>query len=98
MSIARKAAGNARTPAAWAMAAISLVAACGGHKASSEDGGVAIEPVAECREYEDTLKTCFHRDTKFASQPGLLPKTDADRVRIGTLCSENVRRLKTACR
>ena len=92
-------AGDAHAPVGWTMAAVALIAACGGHRASSEgSGGVPIEPVAECREYEDALKTCFQRDTGFASQPDLLPKTDADRVRLGALCAENLQRLKRACR
>jgi hypothetical protein len=73
---------------------VVALAACGGRKGSE----AKPEPVTECVQYEDTLKTCMHRDTGFARQPSLLPTTDADRVRIAAICAEDLRRLQIACR
>ena len=82
----------------WATVALLALAACGGRTPSGDSGAAPPQPVAECVQYEGALKTCFHRDSAFASQPGLLPQTDADRDRIRAMCAENLRRLTTACR
>jgi hypothetical protein len=71
---------------------LCLVCACGGgHK----DNG---EPVAECRQYEAALDSCYHRDSGFAEQPAVIPKTKQDRDRIRELCLANLARIKAACR
>jgi hypothetical protein len=56
------------------------------------------EPVPECVQYEAKMSACFHRDSGFASQPSLIPKTDADRDRIREICLTNLERLQVACR
>jgi hypothetical protein len=56
------------------------------------------EAIAECVQYETALKTCFHRDTGFASQEALIPKSESDRERLRILCTENLHRLGTGCR
>jgi hypothetical protein len=78
--------------------AVVVFAGCGGHKDASQSETGALEPIAECKAYEDELRTCFHRETSFASQPDLLAKTDADRARVRALCADNIGRLKKACR
>jgi hypothetical protein len=72
------------------LAAISLVWGC--------NANVKPEPVRECSQYEAALDACFHRDSGFASQPSVLPKDDADRERIRSLCIENLERLPAACK
>jgi hypothetical protein len=72
------------------VAAIGLTG-CGGSKVDSE-------PVPECVQYETELASCFHRQTGAASQPSLIPKSKEDRDRIRQTCSENLARLRTACR
>jgi hypothetical protein len=57
------------------------------------------EPVEECQQYEALRTSCLHRDAGgFAEQPALIPKDKADRERIRQVCSENLERLKRACR
>jgi hypothetical protein len=69
---------------------LSLLCACGGK-------GVNGETVPECRQYEAALDACYHRDSGFAEQPAMIPKTDADRKRIAELCTVNLARIKVAC-
>jgi hypothetical protein len=69
-----------------------LVLGCGGAKGSHG------ETVPECRQYEQALDSCFHRDSGFAERPEMIPKTDADRKRIAELCMVNLARIKVACR
>jgi hypothetical protein len=69
-----------------------LSVGCGGGKGSNNG-----EPVAECRQYEAALDACYHRDSGFAEQPAMIPKTDADRKRIAELCTVNLARIKVAC-
>jgi hypothetical protein len=57
------------------------------------------EPVEECQQYEALRTSCLHRDAGwFAEQPALIPKDKADRERIRNVCSENLDRLRRACR
>jgi hypothetical protein len=56
------------------------------------------EPVAECQAYEAALTACFHRPSQFSRQASLLPETRSQRKRIAQLCSDNLKRLRTACR
>lgn len=84
-----------------AMSSVFLfVAALGtsGCRMGRADDAAPPKPVAECLQYEAKLNACFHRDASIASQPMLLAKTDADRDRIAAKCSENLKRLETACR
>lgn len=82
--------------AATAVLGIALLVAtgCRGRAGRSDQG----EPVAECQEYERALSACLHQDQPFATQPALLAKSDADRARIGALCTEKMIRLRAACR
>jgi hypothetical protein len=87
--------------AACAAAAVAALVACGGRKASEEraaNSSDVPQVVSECLRYEEKIRVCMHRDTGFANRPMLLARTDADRARIGAMCSENLRRLEAACR
>jgi hypothetical protein len=62
-------------------------------------GDAEHQPVEECQQYEALRASCLHRDAGgFASQDQLIPKDKADRERIRQLCSENLGRLRRACR
>ncbi len=79
------------------------LAACGGKTGDKPGVGVGavavpVETVPECVQYQTAFDACFHRDSGFATQPAMIPTTPADRDRIGAICSENLARLKTACR
>jgi hypothetical protein len=56
------------------------------------------EVVAECREYEVQWARCTGNHAAIATQPEMLAKTDLDRLRLKTLCTSNLERLKQACR
>jgi hypothetical protein len=71
------------------------LSACGG---KHEGERSSPTPVEECRQYEDAVRRCFHRDVSIATQPSLLAVTKADRERIGASCSENLKRIQQACR
>lgn len=79
---------------------LAFVASLGttGCRMGRADDATPPEPVAECVQYEAKLNACFHRDASVASQPTLLARTDSDRERIGAMCSDNLKRLETACR
>jgi len=99
---ARTTTGIRRFLTAGTVALIFAAAGCGGgasapvEQAASPQG--RAETVEECVSYERALGKCFHRNVSFAAQASLLPKNDSDRDRIRALCSENLRRLSTACR
>ena len=78
---------------AWTFLAIAIL----GTACSSRHPAEKKAP-AECQQYEAALDRCFHRDSGFASQPALVPSSDADRVRIGKTCAENLERLPASCR
>jgi hypothetical protein len=40
----------------------------------------------------------MHRDGGFAEQAALIPRDRSDRERIQRLCTENLQRLRRACR
>jgi hypothetical protein len=63
-------------------------------------GDARQEPVVEeCQQYEALRTSCLHRDAGgFAEQPALIPKDEKDRERIRKVCSENLDRLRRACR
>jgi hypothetical protein len=69
---------------------LGLACACGGKGGSGDT-------VPECKQYEQALDACYHRDSGFAEQPSMIPKTDADRKRIAELCKVNLARIKVAC-
>lgn len=72
---------------------VACATACGSNaQKTGEDNRVA-----ECVQYQSAFDACFHRDSGFASQPAMIPKTGADRSRLRQICSENLQRLKTAC-
>lgn len=81
------------------MKCLALILACTiitcGSKAQKPNEG---ERVAECVQYQSAFDACFHRDSGFASQPAMIPKTDGDRLRLRQVCSENLERLKASCR
>lgn len=56
------------------------------------------DPVPECVQYQAALDACFHRDSGFATQPAMIPTTRADRAHLQQVCSENLQRIRTACR
>jgi hypothetical protein len=56
------------------------------------------QTVPECREYESQWARCTGDRAAIATQPEMLAKTEADRLRLKTLCSSNLERLKQACR
>lgn len=68
--------------------------------ACSGRGSHAAEKKApvECQQYEAALDRCFQRDSGFASQPSVIPSSDAERIRIGKACAENLQRLPASCR
>jgi hypothetical protein len=71
--------------------ALALSIGCSDH--------VAPVPVAECRQYEALVASCFHRPPSgFASQASLIPKTKAEREKIRQTCSTNFERMQVACR
>jgi hypothetical protein len=80
----------------WATLLLIIFPSGCGARGTTDSG--APEPVPECLQYESALGTCFHRDVGFALQPGLLAQTDADRRRIGAMCTQNLKRLRAACR
>lgn len=75
---------------------LSTTALACGDKAGQDK--VPPEPVAECQQYEAAMDRCFHRESKFASQSSMIPKTEADRARIKQTCLDNLQRIQTACR
>ncbi len=76
---------------------VACAGACGGKTDKASDKASKVELVAECVQYQAALDSCFHRDSGFASQPAMIPRTEADRRRLQQVCSENLARLKTAC-
>jgi hypothetical protein len=56
------------------------------------------QTVPECREYESQWARCTGNRAAIATQPEMLAKSEADRLRLKTLCSSNLERLKQACR
>ncbi len=85
--------GRTRLGIGAATMSLALGVGCGAKSEASR-----AEPVAECVTYESALRACFHREIPFASQASLLPKSDADRERICSLCAENLTRIQSACR
>jgi hypothetical protein len=81
----------------WLVVAV-LAGACRLGGSNDPSPSPSSEPVQECRQYEAALNSCFHRDASFATQPALLPTSHEERQRIKTLCGENLRRIRTACR
>ena len=75
------------------LAVLALACGCGGKRPSSD-----AEPVAECAQFETAMNACFGRHSSVARTPALLPKSDADRERIRAMCSENLERIRIACR
>ena len=74
--------------------AISAAALC---SPLSGCGRESAKPITECTEYEAAVKSCFGRESDFASQATLLPKTEGDRERIRQMCAANVERIRRAC-
>lgn len=72
----------------------AILCACSGRAPSSDDPA----PIEECTLYEQALDACIHRDTHFSAQPALVATSDAARERIRSMCTENLRRLRDACR
>jgi hypothetical protein len=73
----------------------TLLAACGGHRAdAAPDAG---KPVAECVAYQQMLARCSGVDVPVATQANAIPKNDADRDRLATLCAANLDRLSHSC-
>lgn len=72
----------------------AFVCACRGGPTSE---AVTSQPVEECKQYEAALRSCFHRNVSFAHQSFVLAKSDEDRKRIKEICSDNLRRIQTAC-
>jgi hypothetical protein len=81
-----------RKAVVWTLFTLAILALAGCGRSNRE------EPVEECQQYEALRSSCLHRDDKFASQKALIPKDEADRDRIRRLCSENLGRLRRACR
>ena len=81
-----------------AVLAASLLCACASHKPTSDTTADPVEPVAECKAYDQLVAKCLHRAVNFASQPALTPATEADRARIKAECTANLGRLQVACR
>src|SRR3954471_6219993 len=67
--------------------ALVLAGACSGkgHGGAPNSEQERIEPIEECQQYESMLANCFHRETTFANQEALFPKSKADRERIRAL-------------
>src|SRR5215472_7313412 len=79
------------------VAVVVFVCACRG-RSHDDHESARIEPVEECKQYQALVASCLHRDIAFAEQEQLLPKTEADRAQIRQICTDNLGRLKRACR
>jgi len=69
------------------------VGACGGRFGSQDS-----KPIPECEQYERVYNSCFHRNTSIADQPSFVARSAAERERITTICTDNLRRIRVACR
>lgn len=80
--------------------AIVLSAGCSSklHPSGSAAEPESVELVDECKQYENALTTCFHREVTLASHESLVPKSKADRERVRALCANNLKRIQAACR
>jgi hypothetical protein len=76
----------------------ALACACHSGASSASGDGANPAPVEECKTYEAAVNACFHRNLSIAHQTSLLPKSEDDRRRIAALCTENLQRIRTACR
>ena len=56
------------------------------------------QPVPECQAYERELASCTGTTLPVATQPAVMASSEADRTRLKAMCSDNLARLKRACR
>ena len=85
----------AASKSAWRLFGTSilcLLAACGGHKTSSDEP----EPIPECLQYQEALSVCTGQNLPISHETQVMP--ESERAQARKLCAVNLRRIKTACR